>query len=79
LSHERLSNKDPSYRQHKKSDRDGLPIGALGIRVLNTLKTGRESGAFSFLHVAAMDSIGNFHAGEVATGRRIQKFSPAAR
>jgi DNA-binding beta-propeller fold protein YncE len=39
---------------------------------------GREGGAFSFLHVAAMDSKGNLYAGEVATGRRIQKFSPAA-
>jgi sugar lactone lactonase YvrE len=40
---------------------------------------GREGGAFSFLHVAAMDSKGNLYAGEVATGRRIQKFAPAAR
>ena len=37
---------------------------------------GREGGAFSFLHVAAMDSKGNLYAGEVAVGRRIQKFSP---
>ena len=37
---------------------------------------GREGGAFSFLHVAAMDSKGNLYAGEVATGRRVQKFSP---
>jgi hypothetical protein len=29
--------------------------------------------------VAAMDSKGNLYAGEVATGRRIQKFSPTAR
>jgi hypothetical protein len=42
-------------------------------------RLGREGGAFSFLHVAAMDSKGNLYAGEVATGRRIQKFSPAAR
>jgi DNA-binding beta-propeller fold protein YncE len=37
---------------------------------------GREGGAFSFLHVAAMDSKGNLYAGEVAVGRRVQKFSP---
>jgi sugar lactone lactonase YvrE len=42
-------------------------------------RLGREGGAFSFLHVAAMDSKGNLYAGEVTTGRRIQKFSPAAR
>lgn len=39
---------------------------------------GREGGAFSFLHVAAVDSKGNIFAGEVATGRRIQKFSPVS-
>ena len=38
---------------------------------------GREGGAFSFLHVATMDSKGNLYTGEVATGRRVQKFSPA--
>jgi hypothetical protein len=37
---------------------------------------GREGGAFSFLHVATMDSKGNLYTGEVATGRRVQKFSP---
>jgi DNA-binding beta-propeller fold protein YncE len=37
---------------------------------------GREGGAFSFLHVAAMDSKGNLYTGEVATGRRVQKFAP---
>jgi hypothetical protein len=40
---------------------------------------GRESRAFSFLHVAAMDSNPNLYAEEVASGRRTQKFSPAAR
>jgi hypothetical protein len=39
---------------------------------------GREGGAFSFLHVATMDSKGNLYTGEVAVGRRVQKFSPAS-
>ncbi|HMI95127.1 MAG TPA: hypothetical protein VK479_01355 [Micropepsaceae bacterium] len=38
---------------------------------------GPEGGAFSFLHVATMDSKGNLYTGKVATGRRVQKFSPA--
>jgi hypothetical protein len=47
-------------------------------RAQRAMLQGREGGAFSFLHVAAMDSKGNLYAAEVATGRRIQKFSPAA-
>jgi DNA-binding beta-propeller fold protein YncE len=39
-------------------------------------RPGHEGGAFSFLHVATMDSKGNLYTGEVATGRRVQKFSP---
>ena len=39
-------------------------------------KMGREGGNFAFLHLATMDSKGNLYTGEVATGRRIQKFSP---
>jgi len=40
-------------------------------------RPGHEGGAFSFLHVATMDSKGNLYTGEVATGRRVQKFAPA--
>jgi len=39
-------------------------------------RAGRGGGQFAFLHVATMDSKGNLYTGEVATGRRIQKFSP---
>jgi hypothetical protein len=39
-------------------------------------RAGRGGGQFAFLHVAAMDSKGNLYTGEVATGRRIQKFTP---
>ncbi len=37
---------------------------------------GHEGGAFAALHVATMDSKGNLYTGEVASGRRVQKFSP---
>ena len=39
-------------------------------------RPGHEGGAFTFLHVAAMDSKGNLYTGEVGTGRRVQKFAP---
>jgi len=39
-------------------------------------RPGHEGGAFTFLHVAAMDSKGNLYTGEVGSGRRVQKFAP---
>ena len=41
-------------------------------------RPGHEGGAFSFLHVATMDSKDNLYTGEVANGRRVQKFSPVS-
>jgi DNA-binding beta-propeller fold protein YncE len=39
-------------------------------------RAGHAGGEFSFLHVATMDSKGNLYTGEVASGRRVQKFVP---
>ena len=38
---------------------------------------GHQGGMFHFVHVAFMDSKGNLYTGEVANGRRVQKFSPS--
>jgi len=37
---------------------------------------GRQGGMFHFIHVTAMDSMGKFHADQVAEGKRVQKFMP---
>jgi len=37
---------------------------------------GRVGGQFHWVHIAAMDSHGNLYAGEVETGKRVQKFVP---
>jgi hypothetical protein len=37
---------------------------------------GHSGGLFHWLHVATMDSHGNVYAGEVETGKRVQKFVP---
>jgi hypothetical protein len=40
---------------------------------------GRNAGYFHWVHVTDVDSYGNFYEGEVDTGKRVQKFSPADR
>ena len=46
-------------------------------KIVNKIgRSGHEGGAFSFVHVATMDSKGNLYTGEVASGRRVQKFAP---
>jgi len=39
---------------------------------------GHQAGAFTFLHMMAIDSKGNLYAGETVGGRRIQKFTRAS-
>ena len=39
-------------------------------------RAGHAGGEFTAMHVATMDSKGNLYTGEVASGRRVQKFSP---
>ncbi len=45
----------------------GAPVGSLG-------RPGRYAGEFHWVHDLAMDSQGNLYAGEVDTGKRVQKF-----
>ena len=49
---------------------DGAIAGKIGHH-------GRQGGMFHFIHVTAMDSMGNLYTGEVAEGKRVQKFTPA--
>jgi sugar lactone lactonase YvrE len=48
--------------------------------VVNTFGTGgRQAGQFHWVHALAIDNDGNLYAGEVDTGKRIQKFVPNMR
>jgi len=47
----------------------GKTVGRIG-------HSGHQGGAFTYLHVAWMDSKGNLYTGEVDAGKRVQKFSP---
>jgi hypothetical protein len=48
--------------------------------VVNTFGTGgRQAGQFHWVHALAIDNQGNLYAGEVDTGKRIQKFVPNIR
>lgn len=47
-------------------------LGILG----NFGRSGRSAGQFHWVHALALDSKGNIYAGEVDTGRRVQKFVP---
>jgi len=49
----------------------GETIGEIGFM-------GHSGGGFHWVHVAASDSAGNLYTGEVDSGKRIQKFVPAA-
>ncbi len=48
-----------------------------GAVVATTGRPGRNAGDFHWVHVGAFDLRGNFYAGEVDTGKRLQKFVPA--
>ena len=49
-------------------------------QVVNTFGTGgRQAGQFHWVHALAIDSQGNLYAGEVDSGKRVQKFVPNMR
>src|SRR5256885_261337 len=50
-----------------------------GAVVATTGYPGRSAGAFHWVHDIALDSQGNLYAGEVDTGKRAQRFAPAAK
>jgi hypothetical protein len=50
-----------------------------GAVVATTGYPGRSAGAFHWVHDIAIDSQGNLYAGEVDTGKRAQRFTPAAK
>ena len=50
---------------------DGAVVGSFG-------RSGRQAGQFHWLHTIAIDSRGNVYAGEVDTGKRVQKFRVVA-
>jgi hypothetical protein len=50
-----------------------------GAVVATTGHPGRSAGAFHWVHDLALDSQGNLYAGEVDTGKRAQRFTPAAK
>lgn len=50
---------------------DLIVVGSLG-------RGGRQAGQFGWVHNLAMDSKGNLYTTEVETGKRVQKFRPAA-
>jgi len=50
-----------------------------GAVVATTGYPGRSAGAFHWVHDIALDSQGNLYAGEVDTGKRAQRFVPAAK
>lgn len=49
--------------------KSGKTVGRIG-------HSGHQGGAFTYLHVAWMDSKGNLYTGEVDEGKRVQKFAP---
>ena len=50
---------------------DGAIVGSFG-------RSGRQAGQFHWVHSIAIDSNGNVYAGEVDTGKRVQKFRVVA-